>query len=144
MIRKLVHVFTLMAVVSASLASGTSVPRRDRLLGEVEQLFQQQRYVDAIGVVERALADAERDLGPEHRDVGRMLAVLAGLRQFVVTAPLLERSVAILEKALGPEHPDLAKVLIDLASAYEKVGRWDESQALRHRAEEIKAQAHDS
>ena len=141
--RKLVHVLALIAIVSVTLASGTSVRRWDRLLSEVEQLFQQQRYVEAIRVVEGALADAESDLGPEHPDVGRMLAVLAGLRQFVATAPLLERSVSILEKALGPEHPDLAKVLIDLASAYEKVGRWDESQALRHRAEEIRAQAHD-
>jgi tetratricopeptide (TPR) repeat protein len=62
----------------------------------------------------RALAIAEKALGPDHPDVGNHLNNLAGLLQakgdYAAAEPLFRRALAIDEKALGPNHPDTQRI----------------------------------
>ena len=68
----------------------------------------QGKYAEATEVAKRALALAEKVLGPEHPHVGPALNNLAGLYE---PGPLrrgraaLQARLGICEKALGPDHP---------------------------------------
>ena len=59
----------------------------------------------------RALAIAEKALGPEHPNVATSLNNLAELYraqgQYAEAEPFYKRALAIWEKALGPEHPSV-------------------------------------
>jgi len=50
-----------------------------------------------------------------------------------------KRSLAIREKALGPNHPDVAQSLENLAELYKATNRPTEAEALKKRAEAIRA-----
>ncbi|MCX5683585.1 MAG: tetratricopeptide repeat protein, partial [Planctomycetota bacterium] len=53
--------------------------------------------------------------------------------------PLYKRSLAIREKALGPDHPLVALSLENLAALYKATNRAEEAEALKKRAEAIRA-----
>ena len=63
-------------------------------------------------LLERALAIAEKALGPEHPDTAQCLDNVAGVMQaqgdFAAACTLRERALTIREKVLGSEHPDTA------------------------------------
>jgi CHAT domain-containing protein/Flp pilus assembly protein TadD len=105
---------------------------------EVEQLYQQGRYAEAIPVAERALAIDEKYLGPEHPDTATSLNNLAVLYKYIgaynKAEPLYRRSLAIREKALGPEHPDTASSLGNLAGLYQVMGAYDKAEPLYQRS----------
>jgi tetratricopeptide (TPR) repeat protein len=73
-------------------------------------------YATAEPLYERALAIREKELGPEHPDIGTSLKDLALLYQakgeYAKAEPLLQRALAISEKYLGPEHPNTAICVI--------------------------------
>ena len=86
---------------------------------------------------ERALAIAERALGPEHPETAVSLNnlgfLLLGQGDLAAARPLLERALAIREKVLGPNHrhtKDSARVT---AEALDALGRADQAAALRAR-----------
>src|SRR5437660_4721772 len=87
---------------------------------------------------ERALAIAEKALGPEHRGTAATLNNLAGLLQdqgdLVAARPLLERALAFAEKALGPEHPDTGTSLNNLALLMHEQGDLGRARQLYQRA----------
>ena len=87
------------------------------------------RYAEAEQLLKRALAKAEKALGPEHPGVGTRLHNLAGPYAaqggYAEAEQLLKRALAKAEKALGPEHPDVGKDLNALAAVYFAQGEWD-------------------
>ncbi|MGO9483129.1 MAG: tetratricopeptide repeat protein [Rhodomicrobium sp.] len=105
---------------------------------QVIQLSSQGKYKEAAAIEEKALALAERVLGPEHPDTLKNVSVLAGLyaRQvrYSEAEPLFERALAASERVLGPEHPDTLKSLMNLASLYRAQGRYSEAEPLFKRA----------
>jgi Tfp pilus assembly protein PilF len=72
--------------------------------------------------LERALAIAEREYGPEHRQVATTLTNLGNaygdLGDAARKRDLLEQALAIAEREYGPEHRQVATTLTNLGNAY--------------------------
>ena len=115
-----------------------AVEEARRLNGEVERLYGEGKYDEAIPLAERALAMREATLGPEHMDVGESLANLAELYHqhgdYGRAVPLLQRSLGIYEKSLGPEHPFVATVVSNLAVLYADKGDYARAEPLLQRS----------
>ena len=66
-------------------------------------------YAAAEPLYRRALAIAEKTLGPDHPNTAMSLDNLAGLLaskgDYAAAEPLYRRALGIAEKALGPDHP---------------------------------------
>jgi tetratricopeptide (TPR) repeat protein/CHAT domain-containing protein len=106
----------------------------------------QARYADAEPLFKRALAIREKELGPNHLDVGRSLNSLALLYQaqarYADAEPLYKRVLSMREKALGPDHLDLAQSLHNLAWLYQAQARYVDAESLYKRALAIYEKAH--
>src|SRR5262249_41029875 len=78
--------------------------------------------------------------GPEHVEVGEVLAVLAGFHalkdRFADAEPLEQRAIAIMEKGLGADHPAFGDFLIRIASPYRR-RRFGYARPLYQRAVDI-------
>src|SRR5262249_13599028 len=111
------------AAVGIAEQFGADDPRLLRSLNDLGQLYGARGgYAQAAPLFKRALAIAEKALGPEHPDVAVILNNLAELYRaqgkYAEAEPLYKRALATLEKALGPEHPDVATNLNNLALLY--------------------------
>ncbi|MEO4016740.1 CHAT domain-containing tetratricopeptide repeat protein [Pseudomonas rossensis] len=110
----------------------------EELNQQVELLFNEGKYTDAIDVAHQALAEAEITYGRENLNTARSLNNLAALYMSVGryddALPLFKRVLAIREKALGPENPSTATILNNLAELYRKMERYDEALPLYQRA----------
>ncbi|BAY28681.1 peptidase-like protein [Nostoc carneum NIES-2107] len=128
----------LLAQQSAELAEAKQLNQ------QVEQLYQQGKYSEAIPIAERALAIREKILGQEHPDVAESLNNLALLYSsqgnYAKAEPLYHRSLAIWEKVLGKEHPDVANSLNNLAALYQVQGNYDKAETLYLRSLAIREQ----
>jgi len=129
----------LMLVVAAVLLLPGPLAAQDlkdaeALKAQVEQLYGQGKYAEAIPLAQRVLAVQETVLGAEHPDVATALNNLAGLYRaegrYPEAEPLYKRSLGIREKALGPDHPDVANSLNNLAALYFVQSNW--AQAADH------------
>ena len=105
---------------------------------QVDQLYKQGKYREAIPLAQRVLAIREKALGAEHPDVATSLNNLADLYQsqgnYPAAEPLYKRSLAIQEKALGAEHPDVANSLNNLALLYHLQGNYPAAEPLYKRS----------
>src|SRR5271165_6870754 len=79
---------------------------------QVQTLFKQGKYQEAIPLAEKAVEIARRVRGPEHPDTATCLISLAALYQvmgeYAKAEPLYQEALRIYRKVLGPEHPDTA------------------------------------
>jgi tetratricopeptide (TPR) repeat protein len=128
-----------------ALAGGDTVPsgaekRSSNLLSFAGQYRQHvlAAYSEARPLFERALALAEKALGPDHPDTATRLHNLAHLLQeqgdIAGARPLLERALAISEKALGPDHPYVATSLHNFAYLLQTKGDLAAARPLYERA----------
>jgi tetratricopeptide (TPR) repeat protein/CHAT domain-containing protein len=112
--------------------------RWEELNEQVNTLYGQGKYTEAIPVAQEALRVAEATLGPEHPDVARSLNNLARLYdaqgKYAEAEPLFQQALRILEKALGPDHPYVAALLNNLAGLYDTQGKYSEADPLHERA----------
>ncbi|MDP3284559.1 MAG: CHAT domain-containing protein, partial [Desulfobacterales bacterium] len=99
-------------------------------------------YSKAEPLYKRALAVAEKVLGPEHPNTALSLNNLAmlyeSLGDYSKAEPLYKRALAINEKVLGPEHPDTAQSLNNIAGLYCSLGDYSKAEPLYKRALAIK------
>jgi tetratricopeptide (TPR) repeat protein len=104
----------------------------------VRELIEAGKYTEATDVAKRALAIAERKLGPGHLLPAQLRTALASVynRQgFYTEAALLMNGVlAIVEKTPGRNDLGLAEVLGTLAETYYGQGRTAEAEPLLERA----------
>lgn len=104
---------------------------------EIARLYDQGQYHEATILAERALAQAERILGPENPETLLTLNNLAvmhrSLGQLDEAEPLYLRALETQERILGPEHPDTLLSLNNLAVLYQAQGRLDEAESLLRR-----------
>ncbi|MGA9377805.1 MAG: CHAT domain-containing tetratricopeptide repeat protein [Phormidium sp.] len=109
-----------------------------RLFQQVNQLYQQGKYTEAIPLAERILATFEKVLGTEHPEIVIFINILAILHQqqsnYAQAEPLYQRSLAISEKALGSQHPDVAIILNNLAEMYRYMGNYAKAEPLHQRS----------
>ena len=122
----------------AQSAAAEPLAEAERLHSQVEQLYQNGRYDEAIPLAEQVVALREKALGPEHPDVAESLNDLAVLFQakgdYAAAEPLHRRALAIFEKALGPEQPSLARSLNNLAELLRQKGDYAGAEPLYRRA----------
>jgi tetratricopeptide (TPR) repeat protein len=92
----------------------------------------------AVAFLERALADRERTLGPDHPHTLASRANLAyayGQARWLAEAiPVYERTYADWRRLLGSDHPRTLRLSNYLASAYRGAGRLAEAIPLYERA----------
>jgi tetratricopeptide (TPR) repeat protein len=101
-------------------------------------LAEKALYADAELLMRRALAIAERSLGPEHDIVAIRLNNLALLlnntNRLDEAEPLMRRALVINEKNFGLEHPNVSIGLNNLAHLLQETNRIDETEPLMRRA----------
>ncbi len=119
-------------------AQSAELQEAKRLMEEVNELYQQGKYREAIPLTKKALAIREKALGPDHPDVATILSNLAELYRaagnYTEAEPLLQRSLEIKEKNQGPEHPDLAYSFNSLAMLYKARGNYSQAETIYQRA----------
>jgi len=156
MIRQL-RILTLATVLIGGVQSGHTQPRSSpptsqavldeasRLNKQVEKLYGEGKYGEAVPDGERALALREKALGAMHPDVAESLNNLAELYRaqgaYPKAEPLLVRALDIREKTLGPIHPDVAGSLNGLAELYQAQGAYAKAEPLYVRALDIREKA---
>ena len=105
-------------------------------------------YVEALQLVERALAIREQTLGATHPDVGEILnelAILCYLQgKYEQALPLYERALAINEQTQGSTHSEVAANLNNLAALHYKQGKYEQALPLYERALAINEQTQGS
>lgn len=110
----------------------------DKLIVEVEQLWQAGKHDQAVPLAQQALEKSEKIFGPEHLLAAKSLNILAVLYKhksdYTRAEPLYERCLAICEKVLGPDHPDVAASLKDLADLYQSKGDYPRSESFAVRS----------
>lgn len=123
------------------LACAATIPeqRENLLLAELlwkvaDYLHERAQYEPAEPLYLRVLRIFEREHGPEHPTIARLLNMLALLyidqgKQQQAEA-LLERTLRILEKTLGPEHPDIARPLTNRAILLAEQGKYELAELL--------------
>jgi CHAT domain-containing protein/Tfp pilus assembly protein PilF len=109
-----------------------------RLLEENRKLEREQKYDEALPLVQRAIEIREKLLGPNHRDVAIATGELAWLYdmkgELAKAEPLYERARSIIEKVRGSEHPDVANSLGVLALLYLNRGENAKASLFQARA----------
>lgn len=102
-------------------------------LNAADAMQRQGRLPEADTLVAAVLADRERRLGPEHRDLGLPSTRLAGLRSHQGRADeavaLARRGVGLLRHPLAPPSLDLAEALNTLGAALYEAGRGEEASS---------------
>lgn len=135
---KLLLSILLLIFISVSWARSNELQVLD---DQLEQLYDNGKYNEAITVLEKMLALEEIELGPEHIDVATTLHNLANLylyqARYAEAEPLYQRALAIVEKALGLDHPQVAMTLNYLAELYYFQGRYAEALAYARRTTAI-------
>jgi CHAT domain-containing protein len=120
------------------IAQSGELEEAERLTQQVEELYQQGKYREAIPLVKRILEIREKALGPNHPDVAEILNNLALLYldqgNYAEAEPLLQRSLTIREKTLGNDHPLVGESLNNLAELYRSQGNYAEAEPLYQRS----------
>ena len=133
----------LLTVCHAAFAQ--NVDEATALNGQMEVLYRQGRYSEAMPLAQRILAIREKALGPNDPDVAESLNNLALLYRiqgrYADAEPLFKRSLAIAVKAFGPDHPNVAVSLNNLSDLYFVQSRYTDAEPLYKRSLAIREKA---
>lgn len=114
-----------------------SLEEWEKTIDNVQELYRQGRYKEALFPAEEALELALREFGDEHPNTAVSLNYLGGLYDELSDYKKAERAyrkaLAIREQALPEDHPDVAASLNNLAVFYRGQGRYEEAESLYHR-----------
>jgi tetratricopeptide (TPR) repeat protein len=129
--------FFLLQCICCMAASGQEAEWKE-LTEQVEDLYQQGRYGEAIPIAEEAVRVAKTTFGNEDPNLAISLNDLAELYEaqgpYEKAEPLFEQALAIREKKSGPNDPDVAQTLNDLAVLYDREGRYLEAEQFLQKA----------
>ncbi|HWO18644.1 MAG TPA: CHAT domain-containing tetratricopeptide repeat protein [Kofleriaceae bacterium] len=111
---------------------------------QVEMLYSQGKFREALPLAERSLALRGKALDARHPLVAESLNNLAALYYaqgaLARAEPLLVLALEIREKALGEKHPNVAESLNNLARLYTAQGVYARAEPLLVRALDIREQ----
>jgi tetratricopeptide (TPR) repeat protein len=106
----------------------------------------QRRPLDAIPLLERALAISEKRFGIESAQAARMLASLGNTKkhagQFDGAMTCLKRSLEISERVLAATNAQIAVALINLGSLYSDHGEYQQAVPLIERGVKLLEQCY--
>jgi CHAT domain-containing protein/tetratricopeptide (TPR) repeat protein len=115
------------------------------LAQQILQLYQHERYQQAIPLAEKLLAVTERTLGPDDPNTATALNDLAELYRvtgaYAKAEALFQQALQIYQKGLGPDHPYTASALNNLAELYRVTGAYAKAEALFQQALQITQRA---
>jgi tetratricopeptide (TPR) repeat protein len=119
----------------------------DELNAQVDSLYGQGKFVQAVPVAQQLVDFAEKSFGADAPNVASSLNKLAVLYEEVGNLsdaePLYQRSLKIREQA-GANNPDIAASLNNLGALYADQGKYSEAQPLYERALAIREKALDA
>ncbi len=128
------------ALVHAGPSDSVRESHRLRNLATVHRAMNE--HATARALLEQAIAQDERNLGPDHPQVARGLHNLANVLvdsgDYAAAKSLYERALPVIERAFGPTHPDVATCLSGLGSVTLLLGDRDAARGLHARALEIR------
>ncbi len=114
----------------------------ERLYQQVEELYNQGKYNEAIPLAERMLAIYKKVWGDEHSSVAYSLTYLALLYEnqgrYSEAEPLFLQALEMDKRLLGDEHQYVATSLHNLAYLYRSQGRYKEAEPLFLQALEMR------
>ncbi len=120
-----------------SLESADPLQRVKYLYERVSELYQAERYDEAIPLAEEALAIDQAQYGPQHRYTAFSLNKLGRLHQasgnFDKAETLYQQAFSIREEQLGSDHAETIDTLKSLASVYLEAGKYTKSKSLYQR-----------
>ena len=147
---QLFRIVTIVVILSAGAAQSSAQPSVEaassqteleeakRLNEQVEKLFGEGRYQEAVFPAERALNIRETMLDPRDPAVAESLNNLAVAYEFLAAhakaEPLYLRALNIREQTFGSNHPDVAESLNNLAMHYQNRGAYTKAEPLHLRA----------
>ncbi|MGO9088936.1 MAG: tetratricopeptide repeat protein [Candidatus Sulfotelmatobacter sp.] len=141
----LVTALSLIVYVSAASAQQGTAAEADQLAKQIDDLYQQGKYADAVPLAQRLIEIRKRTVGEDHPDYAAALNWLAQIYnaqgQYDDAEPLYKRALAIREKTLGPEHPDVGATLNALGELYYGQGKYAEAESLYKQALVIRRKA---
>jgi tetratricopeptide (TPR) repeat protein len=109
---------------------------------QVQTLFKQGKYQEAIPHAQKAVELSERVHGPEHPNTAQCLNNLAVLYrvmgEYAKAEPLYQEALRIRQKVLGPENPNTATSLNNLAVLYDAMGEYAKAEPLFQEALRIR------
>jgi CHAT domain-containing protein/tetratricopeptide (TPR) repeat protein len=110
----------------------------DALDAQVEKLYHQGRYGEALPLAQRVVAMAEKLRGPEQVHLitaaTNLGLVYHDVGNYAAAEPLLKRALATGEKLLGAADPNIGTLVNNLAELYRNEGRFAEAEPLYRRA----------
>ncbi len=118
-----------------------------RLLVSSTQLWRAAKYAEAMQLAMRCLQIRERELGPEHPDVGLALFtvgnIYSDIPDYAKAEEYYRKAIDNRSKALGPDHVSLASIYNNYGLIYKELGRYPEATALFERALAIRERSLD-
>src|SRR5271165_1562714 len=109
---------------------------------QVQTLFKQGKYQEAIPLAEKAVELAKRVYGPEQPNTAKSLNNLAELYwrmgEYAKAEPLYQEALRICQKVFGSEHPNTAAILNNLALLYKDMGEYVKAEPLYQEALRIR------
>jgi tetratricopeptide (TPR) repeat protein len=101
---------------------------------QVQTLFKQGKYQEAIPLAEKAVELTKRVYGAEQPNTAQSLNNLAVLYrvmgEYAKAEPLFQEALRIRQRVLGPEHPFTALSLNNLAGLYQAMGEYAKAELL--------------
>jgi CHAT domain-containing protein/tetratricopeptide (TPR) repeat protein len=114
-------------------ANGQGTDEFATLNRQVEQLYREGKYEDAISLAQHVL-ELAKQRGPDHPDVASSLNSLAELfrkqGRFAEAEPLHRQALSIRERMLRPNHPDIDMSLNYLVEVYRGLNQFGDAQLL--------------
>ena len=105
---------------------------------QVQTLFKEGKYQEAIPLAEKAVELAKRVYGPEQLNTAKSLNNLSELYwamgEYAKAEPLYQEALRICQKVFGPEHPNTAAILNNLALLYKDMGEYVKAEPLYQEA----------
>jgi tetratricopeptide (TPR) repeat protein len=137
--------FVLLALglwILACPASQSDDDEFNSLNQQIQTLFEQGKYQEAIPLANNAVELAKRVYGPEHPNTAQSLNNLAlqyrAMGEYAKAEPLLQEALEIRQKILGKDHPDTANSLNNLAELYRPMGEYAKAEPLSKEALRIR------
>ena len=136
--------FVLLALglwILACAASQSDDDEFNLLNQQIQTLYKQGKYREAIPLAGKVVELAKRVYGPEDPKTVTSLNDLGGLYKdmgdYAKAEPLYQEALRTCQKVFGPEHPNTAAILNNLASLYQDMGEYAKAEPLFQEALQI-------
>ncbi|MGQ0525989.1 MAG: tetratricopeptide repeat protein [Betaproteobacteria bacterium] len=125
---------------SLDILDAAGKPQQAGILLKLGELYLVQgRYAEAEESSRAAVRAVEKQFGPNHPNLARILKTFVVLvyraqNRWDEVARLYRRSLEIYIDAYGVEHQEVATTFMDLAAVYERLQRYTDAEAIYKRA----------